>query len=170
MSRARVLLMSGLAVATVQGVVGAAAPDVLAQPVKVWKSRKIYNCRDHTGRPLPVYFTHSKVRRLAWASLSLNKRVHLFVNGRPKPGVRRLGRIYMLFSVCELARDFLRKRRRLTKQDYMAADCRAWRRMSRRWPTTAAHRREVVRMLTEFGGRRRITGYERAQRLDQCRP
>lgn len=161
--------MSGLAVATVQGVIGAAAPVVLAQPVKIWKSRKIYNCRDHRGRPLPVYFTNSKVRRLAWASLSLNRRVHLFVNGRRKPGVRRIGRIYMLYSVCELSRIFLRARRRLTKQDYVAADCRAWRRMSRRWPTTATHRREVVRMLTQFGDRPRITGFDRAQRLHQCR-
>lgn len=140
-----------------------------AQPVKVWKQRLIYNCRNLAGQPLPVYFARTRKPLLAWASASLNRRVHLFVNTLRRPDVRGVERIFMFYSTCALVRRFLQQRRRLAPGDYLAADCAAWRRMARRWPVKPGYRQSVTAALERFGRERVIDGRRRARAFRSCR-
>lgn len=146
-----------------------ALPAARAQPVKVWKQRLIYNCRDLAGRPLPVYFARSRRPLLAWASASLNRRIHLFVNTLRRPDVRGVERIFMFYSTCALVRRFLQVRRRLAPGDYLAADCMAWQRMTRRWPARPDYRQRVTAALERYGRERVIDGHRRAQAFRSCR-
>ena len=125
MFRAQTILSVGLLVVASQTIGTAAMQVAVAQPAKVSKQHNLYNCTGPRGRPIPVYFGLSKLRRLAWPGRTLGRRPLLFVNRSRIPGKTRVGSVFMFHSECEAFRHYLRTRRVPGARDYVAADCRA---------------------------------------------
>ena len=164
-------------VALVTGLcLGAAnARQAAAQSSKVSKGHVMYNCRDHAGRAIPVYYAGSTARRLSWASASLQGRIHLFVNVKRFPDIRGIEYLFMFYANCEQTRRSLRVGRRLTAQEYGLADCLAWRRLlawrqrpSRQKYRPSVIRRQIAKALRRYDRIRAFPGAVRAQRFLKC--